>query len=70
MEVIAEEEEGWRLNNKEGVFPSTLIESTPVPAEPPPEPGQNLTLHAHTHTHCTMHGWFSVSFVVPKSIFS
>ncbi|XP_064387029.1 uncharacterized protein LOC135335458 [Halichondria panicea] len=43
MEVIAEEEEGWRLNNKEGVFPSTLIESTPVPAEPPPEPGTPLT---------------------------
>ncbi|XP_064403143.1 uncharacterized protein LOC135348759 isoform X2 [Halichondria panicea] len=41
VEVIAEEEEGWcrgRLNNKEGVFPSIFIESTPVPAEPPPEP--------------------------------
>ncbi len=69
MEVIAEEEEGWfrgRLNNKEGVFPSNFIEFIPVPADPPPEPGQNLTSHAHA----LYYEWFSVSFVVPKSIFS
>ena len=81
MEVIAEEEEGWfrgRLNNKEGVFPSNFVESTPVPAEPTPppaapEPGQNLTLHArthtHTHTHTLYHGWFCI-FAVLKSIFT
>ncbi|XP_064402010.1 uncharacterized protein LOC135347838 isoform X2 [Halichondria panicea] len=46
VEVIAEEEEGWfrgRLNNKEGVFPSIFIESSPVPAEPLPEPGTPFT---------------------------
>ena len=69
--MIAEEEEGWfrgRLNNKEGVFPSIFIEFIPVSAEPPPEPGKNLTLHAHAHT--LYYGRFSISFVVPKSIFS
>ncbi len=68
MEVIAEEEDGWcrgRLNNKDWVFPGIFIESIPVPAEPLPEPGQNLTSHAHAHT--LYYGWFSVSFIVPKS---